>query len=235
MRINKYLAEAGISSRRNADKLIEEGSVTVNGKRATLGQEIDEFRDKVAVKGKEIDKLADLQYYALNKPKGCVCTVSDDKGRKTVMDFMPKDKGRLYPVGRLDYDTEGILIITNDGEMTDRLTHPRNEVPKTYLAKIEGTLSADALNRLRSCVEIEPNVMVKASSVRPVELTKESSKFEVTITEGKNRQVRRMFEAVGKEVKFLKRIRIGDLKITGLARGEYRKLTPKEIEYLKNI
>lgn len=235
MRINKFLAEAGICSRRNADKLIESGKVLVNGKRATLGQNIEEYSDHIVVDGKEVGKREQLQYYLFNKPKGCVCTVNDDKGRKTVMDFLPKDKGRLYPVGRLDYDTEGILIITNDGELTERLTHPRNEVPKTYLAKIEGTLSLDALNRLRSGVEIMPNILVKASSVKPIEMTREYSKYEITIQEGKNRQVRKMFEGVGKEVQFLKRIRIGDLRLSGLARGEYRKLTPKEIDYLKNL
>ncbi len=235
MRVNKYLAECGVCSRRSADKLIESGKVFVNGKRATLGEEINEGKDSVVVDGKLIHHTQTLQYYMLNKPKGCVCTVSDDKGRKTVMDFMPKDKGRLYPVGRLDYDTEGLLIITNDGELTERLTHPRNEVPKTYLVKVEGSLSADALNRLRTGVEIEPRVLVKAKALKPIELTKQSSKFEITITEGKNREVRRMFEAVGHEVQFLKRIKVGELRIGSLDRGQYRRLTEREIDYLKNI
>lgn len=235
MRINKYLAECGVCSRRNADKLIESGKVFVNGKRAGLGEEINEGKDSVVVDGKTIHHTQTLQYFMLNKPKGCVCTVSDDKGRRTVMDLMPKDKGRLYPVGRLDYDTEGLLIITNDGELTERLTHPRNEVPKTYLVKVEGSLSADALNRLRTGVEIEPRVLVKAKSLKPVELTKASSKFEITITEGKNREVRRMFEAVGHEVQFLKRIKVGELRLGSLDRGQYRRLNEREIDYLKNI
>lgn len=235
MRINKYLAECGVCSRRNADKLIENGKVYINGKRATLGEEVREGKDTVEVDGKILQHVETLQYFMLNKPKGCVCTVSDDKGRKTVMDFLPKDKGRLYPVGRLDYDTEGLLIITNDGELTERLTHPRNEVPKTYLVKVEGSLSADALNRLRTGVEIEPRVMVKAKSLKPIELTKAFSKFEITISEGKNREIRRMFEAVGHEVQFLKRIKLGDLRLGGLDRGQYRKLSEAEVDYLKNI
>lgn len=235
MRINKYLAECGVCSRRSADELIKNGKVFVNGKRATLGEEVKEGKDVVEVDGKIIQNKQALQYYMLNKPKGCVSTVSDDKGRKTVMDFLPKDKGRLYPVGRLDYDTEGLLIITNDGELTERLTHPRNEVQKTYLVKVEGSLSADSLNRLRTGVEIEPKVLVKAKSLKPTELTKTSSKFEITIAEGKNREVRRMFEAVGHEVVFLKRIKVGELRLGGLDRGKYRKLTEREIDYLKNV
>ena len=234
MRINKFLAESGVCSRRNADKLIEEGKVLVNGKRATIGQEVLE-KDVVEANGRIVARTETMQYFMLNKPKGCVCTVSDDKGRKTVMDFLPKNIGRLYPVGRLDYDSEGLLIITNDGALTERLTHPRNEVHKTYLVKVEGSLSGDALNRIRTGVEIEPKVLARAVNLRPLELTKAYSKFEITIKEGKNREIRRMFEAVGHEVQFLKRIKIGELKLSGLNRGEYRKLSEKEIDYLKNL
>ena len=170
----------------------------------------------------------------LNKPKGYVTTVKDDKGRKTVMDLLPKKGDRLYPVGRLDYDTEGLLIITNDGELAQRLTHPVNEVPKTYVAKIEGVLTENMLARLRGGVEVD-GVRTKKSAVRIVDETKTETKVSVTITEGRNRQVRKMFEAVGKEVIFLKRVKIGDLALRGLNRGEYRPLTKEEIYYLKNI
>lgn len=233
MRINKYLAEAGVSSRRGADELIREKRVLINGKAAEMGAEV-EAGDTVTVDGSVVKRVTKFSYYMLNKPKGCVTTVKDDKGRKTVMDFLPKTRDRLYPVGRLDYDTEGLLIITNDGELANRLTHPINEVPKTYVAKIEGTLTEAMLAKLRSGVEID-GVKTKKSSVRIIDENKETTKLAVTITEGRNRQVRKMFEAVGKEVVFLKRIKIGELSLRGLDRGAYRPLSREEVYYLKNI
>ncbi len=235
MRINKFLADAGISSRRGADKLIAEGKVFVNGKRVSMGVDVDAVRDKVTVDGKQVGRRQELVYLMLHKPKGCVCTVSDDLGRKTIMDLLPKGLGRLYPVGRLDYDTEGMLIITNDGELCDRLTHPRNEISKCYLTRLDGLITDQDMAKLKAGVEIEDGLVVKAVSVRPIEVSKAESKVEISINEGKNRQIRRMFEAIGKNVTFLKRIKIGDLKMTGLDRGKFRKLTLKEIEYLKNV
>lgn len=173
-------------------------------------------------------------YFLLNKPKGYVCTVRDDRGRKTVMDLMPDGAGRLFPVGRLDYDTEGMLIMTDDGELAFRLTHPKNEVPKTYLAKIEGTISEAELNRLRAGVEIDGKLTGK-SKVKVIETSKEYTKLQVVITEGRNRQVRKMFEAVGKNVCFLKRVAIGDMRLGSLPRGKARKLSPDEVFYLKNL
>ena len=137
MRINKFLAEQGISSRRGADELIQEGKVTINGKRASLGDEVN-AGDVVLFEGHELSHSQNFEYYILNKPKGCVCTVKDDKGRKTVMDFLTQNAARLYPVGRLDYDTGGLLILTNDGDLAYRLTAPQNEIPKTYLVRVEG-------------------------------------------------------------------------------------------------
>ena len=233
MRINKYLAESGVASRRASDTLIEEKRVLINGKTATLGSEVEDG-DTVTVDGSIVRPVKKYSYYMLNKPKGYVTTVKDDKGRKTVMDLLPKKGDRLYPVGRLDYDTEGLLIITNDGELAQRLTHPVNEVPKTYVAKIEGVLTENMLARLRGGVEVD-GVRTKKSAVRIVDETKTETKVSVTITEGRNRQVRKMFEAVGKEVIFLKRVKIGDLARRGLNRGEYRPLTKEEIYYLKNI
>lgn len=233
MRINKYLAESGVASRRASDAMIEERRVLINGKTATLGSEVEDG-DTVTVDGSIVRPVKKYSYYMLNKPKGYVTTVKDDKGRKTVMDLLPKKGDRLYPVGRLDYDTEGLLIITNDGDLAQRLTHPVNEVPKTYVAKIEGVLTENMLARLRGGVEVD-GVRTKKSAVRIVDETKTETKVSVTITEGRNRQVRKMFEAVGKEVIFLKRVKIGDLALRGLNRGEYRPLTKEEIYYLKNV
>ena len=234
MRINKFLAENGVASRRKCDELISQGEVKVNGKTCTLGQEIDEFNDSVTVNGKKVQKINRFVYYMLNKPKGYVTTVSDDKDRKTVMSLLPNNNKRIYPVGRLDYDSEGLLILTNDGDLTFRLTHPRNEIPKTYLVKIEGEIGEDQLNRLRSGVVIE-GVRTKKCNLKVIERAKNETKLHITIKEGKNRQVRKMFESIGKEVVFLKRIKIGDLTLSGLNRGEVRSLSPREIDYLKNL
>ena len=174
------------------------------------------------------------EYYIMNKPKGVVCTVSDDRGRKTVMDLLPDGVGRVFPVGRLDYATEGLLILTNDGDLAFRLTHPKTEIPKTYMAKIEGTLTEKDLNPIRSGVELDGE-LTKKCKAHIIETNKEYTKVHVTITEGKNRQVRRMFEAIGKNVEYLKRISIGQLKLTGLDRGKTRKLTENEIAYLKGL
>ena len=234
MRINKFLATSGIASRRAADELIKEGSVKINGKICSLGDEVDVSSDCVTVKGKQINIVKKYDYYIMNKPKGYVCTVKDDKGRKTVMDLLPSSAKRLFPVGRLDYDTEGLLILTNDGDLTYKLTHPKNEVPKTYLVKTEKPVTDEDLNKLRSGVYID-GVKTKKCNVRLIETHKDGSKLHVTITEGRNRQVRKMFEAVNNNVDFLKRIKIGDLTLSGLNRGETRQLSLREIDYLLNL
>jgi len=231
MRINKFLAECGVASRRQCDRLIEDGAVKVNGRVCSLGQEIEDG-DTVTVNGKRISHSEKKEYYILNKPKGYVCTVSDDKGRKTVMELLPKKAGRVFPVGRLDYATEGLLIITNDGDLAFRLTHPKNEIPKTYMAKIEGGITENELDRLRAGVEIDGK-MTKKCNAHITDSDKTSAKVIITITEGRNRQVRKMFEAIGKNVDLLKRIKIGDLTLRGLDRGQCRSLTAQEIEYLK--
>lgn len=233
MRLNKFLAAAGVASRRECDKLIEEGKVSVNGKVAKLGQEVGE-EDDVTYCGNKV-VLKKNEYYLLNKPKGYICSVSDDKGRKTVLDLMPQNVGRIYPVGRLDYDSEGMLILTTDGELAQKLTHPSNEVPKTYLVKIEGTCTEATLNPIRSGVEIEGGYVTKKCKAHIVETNKSYTKIHVTITEGKNREIRQMFAAIGKTVTLLKRIKIGELTLRGLDRGAYRKLTKQEIDYLNNI
>ena len=190
--------------------------------------------DAIAVNGVLIKKPQKKVVYLLNKPKGYVTTVKDDKDRPTVMKLLPETDYRLFPVGRLDYDTEGMLLLTNDGELAFRLTHPKNEIPKTYLVKVEGRVSDEVLAKLRQGVEID-GVKTQKANVKPVESDKNHTKLHVTITEGKNRQVRKMFEAVGKEVVFLKRIKIGDLTLRGMDRGTCRKLSEEEVEYLHNL
>ncbi|MBE5749907.1 MAG: rRNA pseudouridine synthase [Clostridiales bacterium] len=234
MRINKFLASSGVASRRAADQLIIDGAVKINGRVCSLGDEVDMGSDSVTVNGKPVNVVKKYDYYIMNKPKGYVCTVKDDKGRKTVIDLLPSNSKRLFPVGRLDYDTEGLLILTNDGDLTFKLTHPKNEIPKTYLVKTEKPVSDDDLSKLRSGVVID-GVKTKKCNVRLIETSKTGSKLHITITEGRNRQIRKMFEAVNNCVDFLKRIKIGELKLAGLDRGEVRQLTAREVDYLINL
>ncbi|MCD8285654.1 MAG: rRNA pseudouridine synthase [Clostridia bacterium] len=262
MRINKYLAAAGVASRRDCDTFVEQGKVTINGRRAEVGQDVKD-EDEVRLNGNPV-KIKKNEYYMLNKPKGYICSVSDDKGRKTVMDLMPKNVGRIYPVGRLDYDSEGLIILTTDGALAQRLTDPQNEVPKTYLVRVTGTLTEADLNPIRSGVEItlsdyvektpegavgeaarkpakpqqKPQVrkyVTKKCKCHIIETNTAYTKVQITITEGKNREIRRMFAAIGKDVTLLKRIKIGDLAMRGLDRGAYRKLTQQEISYLSSL
>ena len=233
MRLNKFLAACGVASRRECDELIKQGRVKVNGAVASLGMEADEG-DEVTVDGNKV-VLKKNEYYILNKPKGYLSTVSDDKGRRTVLDLLPSNVGRIYPVGRLDYDSEGLLILTTDGELAQRLTHPSNEVPKTYLVKIEGTATEATLNPIRSGVEIEGGYVTKKCKAHIVETNKQYTKIHMTITEGKNREIRKMFAAIGREVTLLKRIKVGELTLRGLNRGAYRKLTKQEVAYLMSL
>lgn len=234
MRINKFLADKGIASRRHADEIITAGRVTINGVVATLGANVEEG-DEVSLDGILLEATEKkMEYYLMNKPKGVVCTVSDDRGRKTVMDILPAGVGRVFPVGRLDYETEGLLILTNDGDLAYRLTHPMTEIPKTYMAKIEGTLTEKDLNPIRSGVELD-GVMTKKCKAHIVETNKAYTKVHITITEGKNRQIRRMFEAIGRNVELLRRVSIGQLKLTGLDRGKTRPLTEQEVFYLQTL
>lgn len=221
-----------MASRRECDKLIADGAVCINGRVAKVGADIGDG-DNVTVNGNAVN-VKKNEYYILNKPKGYLCTVRDDKGRKTVMDLMPANIGRIYPVGRLDYDSEGLLILTTDGELAQHLTHPSNEVPKTYLVKIEGTITEAGLNPIRSGVDIGGYVTKKCKA-HIVETNKAYTKIHVTITEGKNREVRKMFEAIGKEVTLLKRIKVGEINLRGLDRGAYRKLSKEEVAYLLSL
>lgn len=234
MRINKFLAGAGISSRRNADKIVAEGRVKVNNKVITeMGYDINEINDTVTVDGKRVNYISKMTYVMLYKPKGCVCTASDEFNRKTIFNYVDLDK-RLFSVGRLDYDSEGLLLLTNDGAITQKLTHPSNEIPKTYLVKVEGTVPENDLARIRKGITLDDGSLVRGK-IKLKNIENNISAFEMTIYEGKNREIRRIFEAVGKDVVFLKRIKIGELRLGGLARGAYRYLTEREIEYLINL
>ena len=233
MRINKYLAQCGVASRRDCDRIISEGRVTLNGRVCGLGDDVADG-DTVKVDGKQV-AIKKNEYYLLHKPKGYLSTVSDDKGRKTVMDILGSGVGRVYPVGRLDYDSEGLLILTTDGELAQHLTHPSNEVPKTYLVKVEGRLTEDDLNPIRSGIEIEGGYVTKKCRAHIVETNRDFTRVEMVLREGKNREIRKMFAAIGKEVMLLKRTKVGELTLRGLERGSVRKLSPAEVEYLKSI
>lgn len=232
MRINKYIASAGICSRRKADELIEQGRVKVNG--AVLrepGFDVSEG-DLVLVDGKPVTGSERFVYYALNKPAGYVTTTSDEMDRPTVMELMTEVSSRVFPVGRLDYETTGLLIMTNDGDLANHITHPSKKVFKTYLAEIDGEISLGQAEQLRRGVDIGGYITRPAQ----VEILKQSghSKVRISISEGKNRQVRRMFKAVGFNVVSLQRISIGRVLLGHLHEGHYRRLTAEEVDYLKN-
>lgn len=233
MRINKYLAECGVASRRAADKLIAEGHVSVNGKKMTeLGYDVAVENDTVLVDGKRIRPVARYTYLMLYKPKGCICTTKDELGRKTVYDYVRTDK-KLDCVGRLDYDSEGLLLLTNDGELLHRLTHPKYEIEKTYIVKIEGALSEDEVAQWQKGLMLEDGTKTGPVGVKVLGEENNLTRLEVVLREGKNREIRRMAEALGKNVVFLKRVALGNLKLGGLGRGQSRYLTQKEINYLK--
>lgn len=234
MRINKYLADCGVASRRKCDELISQGKVKINGKMVKeLGVNVKPT-DVVMFENRVVRPNATRVYYKLHKPKGYVTTSNDEKGRKTVLELMRKVQDRVYPIGRLDYDTEGLLLLTNDGEITNILTHPKNMVKKTYIASVEGEVTQDDIKIISSGVDIGGYVTKPCSAVI-LDKDDKFTKVEITIAEGKNHQVKKMFEAVGKTVTFLKRTSIGDIRLGGLARGEYKALTTKEINYLKSL
>ena len=233
MRINKYIAQSGFCSRRKADDLVANGNVKING--AVMkepGYDVAEG-DKVEVNGTLISKAEKKVYYLLNKPVGFVTTVSDDKDRPTVMDLVSDIDERIFPVGRLDYNTSGMLILTNDGDFAYRVSHPKHELSKTYRARVAGVLSNEKCAKLRKGVDIGGFVTSRAK-VEIVKGLERSTVVDISIHEGKNRQVRKMFKAVGNNVQELQRIAIGDIHLGRLKEGYYRKLTREEIEYLKN-
>lgn len=234
MRINKYLADCGVASRRKCDELIAQGKVKVNGKVVReLGLDI-KHTDVVLFENRAVRPSVKRVYYKLHKPKGYVTTASDEKGRKTVVELMRKVQERIYPIGRLDYDTEGLLILTNDGDITNILTHPKNNVKKTYIASVEGDITPADIKQISKGVDIGGYV-TQPCSAQILDKDDKFTRVEIVIAEGKNHQVKKMFEAVGKTVAFLKRTSIGEIKLGGLSRGEYKALTTKEISYLKSL
>ncbi|HRX13807.1 MAG TPA: pseudouridine synthase [Eubacteriales bacterium] len=233
MRINKYLADCGVASRRSAEQFVKDGRVKVNGKvELSLSTDISE-RDSVTLDNKTIKPKNKLYYIMLHKPKGFVTTVKDDLGRKTVMDLIDI-KARLFPVGRLDYDTEGLLILTNDGNLTNLLTHPSHKITKTYVARVSGMVKEPEIKMLTNGVKVEGKI-AKAISATVLEGDVHTTKVEIIISEGRNHQVKNMFEAIGKPVEFLKRTAIGEIRLGGLTRGTYRDLNEKELAYLKTL
>lgn len=227
-RLQKVIAASGVTSRRKAEELITAGKVRVNGEIVTeLGTKVSD-KDRIEVNGEILEKEV-KEYYLLNKPRGVVTTTSDDKGRKTVVDLIPTN-ARIYPVGRLDYDTTGVLLLTNDGEFANILMHPSSEVEKVYVAKLNGIIKGEQINKLKDGVMLDEE-LVKASRVKlkKVDPKSNSSMVQITIHEGKNHQVKRMFEAVGFLVDKLKREKEGFFDLKDLQSGEFRKLTPKEV------
>ncbi|GGP10407.1 pseudouridine synthase [Oceanobacillus neutriphilus] len=233
-RLQKVIAQSGLTSRRKAEQLILDGKVKVNNKTVTeMGVKVTSD-DKVEVDGVPLEKEESV-YYLLYKPRGVISSVKDDKGRKVVTDFLPEVSERVFPVGRLDYDTSGILLLTNDGEFANQLMHPSKEVNKVYVAKVKGIPHKKELLKLRKGV-ISDNEKLKAVYVNMLSSDKEkkTSIIELTLHEGKNRQVRRMLEAIGFPVMKLKREQYSFLTLQGLNAGEYRSLTPKEVNQLRN-
>lgn len=228
-RLQKVIAESGLTSRRKAEELIVAGKVKVNGQTITkLGTKVSPS-DEIEVNNKIIEKEA-KEYYLLNKPRGVITSTSDDKSRKTVTELI-NTTARIYPVGRLDYDTTGALLLTNDGEFANIIMHPASEIDKVYLAKLEGIIKGEEINKLKDGVMLD-DTLVKASRVKLKKVNQEAntSMVEITIHEGKNHQVKRMFEIVGFHVEKLTRKRIGIFDLTNLKSGQFRKLTPKEIQ-----
>ena len=234
VRLNKYIADAGICSRRKADELIGNGNVKVNGAvMKELGYQVEEG-DVVKVNGKVIDSVGKKVYVVVNKPLGYITSMDDDKDRATVAELVSDIPERLFPVGRLDYNTSGLLIMTNDGQLTYTLTHPKHEVYKTYIAKVAGVISDARVAKLRKGVDIG-GFVTSPAKVKVIKQMPRHAIVEISIREGKNRQVRKMFAAVGNKVQELQRIAIGEIKLGRLMEGHYRKLSREEIEYLKKL
>ncbi|MCI6587718.1 MAG: rRNA pseudouridine synthase [Clostridiales bacterium] len=236
MRLQKYMAMCGVAARRKCEEMIAAGRVTVNGRVITeMGTQVEE-QDEVLVDGVRITPEEEKRYVLYHKPAGEVTTVSDEKGRETVMDRFRDFPVRLYPVGRLDYNSEGLLLLTNDGALAQRLTHPSCEVDKVYLARVTGNPSNEAIDRLRRGVYMEGDE--RRTYPADVRVVRDESLFSdilVTIHEGRNRQVRRMFDAVGHKVLLLRRVRFGPLELGNLRRGEWRELTAQEVEQLHRL
>jgi len=235
IRLQKFMADAGIASRRAAEKLIANGDVKVNGEVVReMGVKIDPSKDEVMYKKKLLRKVDEMEYFLLHKPVRIVSTASDEKGRTNVVDMITSSHHRLYPVGRLDFMSSGLLILTNDGDLTFKLTHPSHEIEKTYMVKIMPPITLNDVKKLRAGVDLDGET-TQACKIKLVKDGKTSQTYSIILKEGKNRQIRRMIELVGSKVMTLERISIGNIKIDGLKYGQFRALTKEEVDYLKGI
>lgn len=235
IRLQKYLADASIASRRKSEQIILDGHICVNGKVVTeLGTKVDTERDIVTYKGNEVKINNNYIYIMFHKPEGCVTTVHDQFERKTVMDYIQDIEERIYPVGRLDFDTSGLLILTNDGDLTYRLTHPKHNIEKVYIANVIGEPTKEEINKFEKGLYID-NYKTSQAKLYIVKRNGNLTSIKVVIREGRNRQVRKMCEAINHPVRNLKRIATGKLFLGELKRGEYRHLTKEEVNYLKNL
>ena len=235
MRLQKILSEAGVASRRAGEDLILAGRVSVNGKVIKeLGFKADPDNDQIKVDGKPIPRHLPRVYYLLYKPRGVITSLKDPQGRVTVKDLIPKVKTRVFPVGRLDYDAEGLLLLTNDGELAVKLAHPRYRVPRTYLVKVRGVLDLREMGDLEKGVILEDG-MSPNMKVAPLKRLKRNSWLKVTLWEGRNRVIKRTFAAIGHPVLRLKRVRFASLSLEGMRPGDYRPLSPEEVERLREL
>ena len=234
-RLQKVIANSGYCSRRKAEELITAGKVYVNGDLVTeLGTKVDN-KDIIVVEGVTLNKQVRKEYYLLNKPRGYICSLNDEKGRKVVTELIATNE-RIYPVGRLDYDTTGVLLLTNDGDLTNILTHPSNEIEKTYLAIIEGVITTDEIYQLIDGITIDGvKVVPKRVKVKKKDTEKNRTKIEITIVEGRNHIVKKIFEKIGHPVNKLHREREGFLDVKNLQSGEYRLLSQDEVNRLKAL
>lgn len=231
IRLQKFLSEAGIASRRKAEEMIRSGLVKVNGKIANIGDSVDPKTDSVSVGGKKVKKENSLRYILLNKPRGYVTTTDDDLGRKCVLELVSGVKERIYPVGRLDRISEGALILTNDGEFANAMMHPSKHVPKTYRVTVRPGITSEQVDILSTGVDIDGR-MTAPADVRVLSKEEGRAVLEIVLYEGRNRQIRRMCEALELEVARLKRTAVGSVKLGMLKTGEWRDLTPQEVESL---
>ncbi|NPV82874.1 MAG: rRNA pseudouridine synthase [Candidatus Aminicenantes bacterium] len=235
MRLNKFLAQAGLASRREADRMIQEGRVRLNGRVVTeLGVKVDEHKDRVEVDNRPVRLPSEHVYLLLNKPAGYIVTVDDPQQRKTVMELLPRLPVRVFPVGRLDAETEGLLLFTNDGELAHRLTHPRYEVKKLYEVKVKGFVEDKELEKLEKGIFIDGRKTAPARA-RIIYRNREKSLLSLEIHEGRKHEVRKMLYALGFEVKKLRRVSFAGLTIKGLRRGFWRRLRPEEVDRLKKM
>lgn len=231
VRLNKFLADSGIASRRKADEIIENGEITINGKKVfEMGMRIDPKVDRVLYKGKPVKTQSRFVYYVFNKPRSVVTTTSDPFGRPTVLDYFAKETLRVFPVGRLDWDAEGLILITNDGEFSHKVIHPEKGVLKTYHVKLSGIPNDHHLDKLRHGVSIEGGGKVSAQHVRKLsqKSTDKKAWVEISIREGKNHQIKKMFQKINFDVVKLRRVAIGGLKIGSLQPGQHKELTPDD-------